>query len=497
MAASTSTSTSSTLAHYGASLALLTDLYQLTMAYGYWKSGVVAREAVFHLHFRQSPFKGGYAIAAGLETALDLIERHRFSKDDTDYLATLTGNDGAPLFERGFLDLLEQQELTVDVDAMPEGTVVFPHEPILRVQGPLWQCQVLETALLNIINFQTLIATKSARVCEAARGEPVLEFGLRRAQGIDGGLAASRAAYLGGVAATSNVLAGKLYGVPVKGTHAHSWVMSFGSEEEAFEAYAQAMPNNCTFLVDTFDTLEGVRRAVAAGLRLRERGHELAGVRLDSGDLAYLSIEARRILDEGGFPNAAIVASNDLDEAVITSLKDQGATISVWGVGTRLVTAYDQPALGGVYKVGAVRDPGGPWQDRIKISAQAVKTSTPGVHQVRRFCDGERFIADMIWSTTKGGLAGEVVMVDPLDGTRRRAFAPEVAYEDLLVPVMRGGARVYQDPPLEASRARARAQLGMLHPSIRRALNPHEYPVGLERSLFDHKTAMVLAARGF
>lgn len=488
---------SSTLAHYSASLALLTDLYQLTMAYGYWKSGVVAREAVFHLHFRQSPFKGGYAIAAGLQTALDLVERYRFSRDDTDYLATLTGNDGAPLFERGFLDLLERQELTVDIDAVPEGTVVFPYEPLLRVQGPLWQCQILETALLTIINFQTLIATKAARVCQAARGEPVLEFGLRRAQGIDGGLAASRAAYLGGVASTSNVLAGKLYGVPVKGTHAHSWVMSFGSEEEAFEAYAQAMPNNCTFLVDTFDTLTGVRRAVAVGKRLRERGHELAGVRLDSGDLAYLSIEARRILDEGGFPRAAIVASNDLDETVIASLKDQGATITVWGVGTRLVTAYDQPALGGVYKLGAVRDPGGPWQDRIKISAQAVKTSTPGVHQVRRFSDGDRFIADMIWSTTKGGLAGDVVMVDPFDVTRRRAFSPKVAYEDLLVPVMRGGRRVYEDPPLDVSRARARAQLAMLHPSIRRALNPHEYPVGLERSLFDHKTAMVLAARGF
>jgi len=488
---------SSTLGHYGGSLALLTDLYQLTMAYGYWKAGVVAREAVFHLHFRQNPFKGGYAIAAGLQTALDFLERYRFSEEDTGYLATLTGNDGSPLFDRGFLDLLQKQELTVDVDAIPEGTAVFPHEPLLRVQGPLWQCQVLETALLTILNFQTLVATKAARVCEATRGEPVLEFGLRRAQGIDGGLVASRAAYLGGVAATSNVLAGKLFGIPVRGTHAHSWVMSFASEQEAFDAYAQAMPNNCTFLVDTFDTLEGVRRAVATGKRLREAGHELAGVRLDSGDLAYLSIEARRILDEGGFPSAAIVASNDLDETVITSLKDQGATISVWGVGTRLVTAYDQPALGGVYKLGAVRDPGGPWQDRIKISAQAIKTSTPGVHQVRRFRDGARFVADMIWSTTSGPLAGEVVMVDPLDATRRRAFTAEFASEDLLVPVVRGGKRVYEDPPLEVSRARAREQLAMLHPSIRRALNPHEYPVGLERSLFERKTAMVLSARGF
>src|SRR6266550_5632730 len=299
--------------------ALLTDLYQLTMAYGYWKSGRAEREAVFHLFFRKSPFQ--------------------CTAEDAAFLGTLAGNDDRPLFERAFLEYLRTLRFTCAVDAIPEGTAVFPQEPLLRIQGPILQCQLLETALLNLINFQSLIATKAARVCLAARGEPVLEFGLRRAQGVDGALAASRAAYIGGCAATSNVLAAKLYGIPVRGTHAHSWVMSFDDEREAFRAYAEAMPNNCVFLVDTYDSLEGVRRAVEAGRLLRERGHEMVGIRLDSGDLAWLSVEARKILDEAGFPNAVIVASNDLDEHIIASLKEQGAMINVWGVGTKLVTA--------------------------------------------------------------------------------------------------------------------------------------------------------------
>ncbi|HSW48721.1 MAG TPA: nicotinate phosphoribosyltransferase, partial [Bryobacteraceae bacterium] len=284
---------------YRHSLSLLTDLYQLTMAYGYWKLGVAEKQAAFHLVFRGNPFKGGFTVAAGLAYAVSYLENFRFDEGDLAYLKTLNGNDGRPLFERGFLDYLADLRLTCDVDAAPEGTVVFPHEPLVRVTGSILQAQLIETPLLNMINFQTLIATKAARVCLAAKGEPVLEFGLRRAQGIDGGIAASRAAYLGGCAATSNVLAGKLFGIPVKGTHAHSWVMSFDDELESFEAYAKAMPNNCVFLVDTYNTFEGVRRAVAVGRALRETGHEMIGIRLDSGDLAYLSIEARKILDEG------------------------------------------------------------------------------------------------------------------------------------------------------------------------------------------------------
>ena len=337
---------------YQSSLSLLTDLYQLTMAYGYFREDIAQRDSVFHLFFRKSPFQGGYTIAAGLETAIEWIDRFSFDESDLEYLGTLTGRDGKPLFDPSFADYLRDLTLTVDIDAIPEGTVVFPHQPLLRVRGPLLQCQLLETCLLNIINFQSLIATKSSRICRVAGDEPVLEFGLRRAQGIDGSLSASRAAFIGGCSATSNVLAGKIYGIPVRGTHAHSWVMSFDDELTAFEKYADALPNNCVFLVDTYDTLQGVRNAVKVGQALRERGHEMVGVRLDSGDLAKLSIGAREILDQGGFPKASIVASNDLDEHLMASLKSQGARISVWGVGTKLVTAYDQPALGGVYKLG-------------------------------------------------------------------------------------------------------------------------------------------------
>ena len=343
------------------------------------------REAVFHLTFRRSPFHGGYTIAAGLATAIDYLENSRFTEADTAYLATLTGNDDRPLFEPAFLDFLRTLQPACDIDAVPEGTVVFPQEPLLRVRGPLLEAQLLETALLNIINFQTLIATKASRLVLAARGEPVLEFGLRRAQGIDGAVSASRAAYIGGCDATSNVLAGQLYGIPVRGTHAHSWVMCHDDELTAFREYAQVMPNNCVFLVDTYDTLQGVRHAVTVGRELRKQGHEMIGIRLDSGDLAYLSIEARRILDEGGFPKAVIVASNDLDERIVETLNDQGAKINVWGVGTRLVTGCDDPALGGVYKLSAVRSNGEAWQYKVKLSEQAAKVSTPGVLQVRRY----------------------------------------------------------------------------------------------------------------
>src|SRR5687768_12178981 len=375
---------------------LCTDLYQLTMASGYFRSGRARDEAVFHLFFRTHPFGGSYAIAAGLEAVVELVEGFRFGADDIDYLASLAAQDGGPEFGADFLDYLRLLRLRVDIDAVPEGNLVFAHEPIVRVRGRLLEAQLLETALLNLINFQTLIATKATRVCQAAAGQPVLEFGLRRAQGVDGGLSASRASYIGGCAATSNVLAGKLYDIPVKGTHAHSWVMSFDSESEAFEGYAKVLPNNCVFLVDTYDTLEGVRRAIIVGKRLRDRGHKLVGIRLDSGDLAYLSIEARKLLDEAGFTDAAIVASNDLDERIIENLKLQGAQIAVWGVGTKLATAYDQPSLGGVYKLGAIQDANGQWQPKLKLSDQVVKTSIPGILQVRRFATSAGFTADMI-----------------------------------------------------------------------------------------------------
>jgi len=365
----------------------------------------------------------------------------------------------------------------------------------VRIRGPIIQGQILETALLNIVNFQTLIATKAARICAATRGEPVLEFGLRRAQGVDGALAASRAAYIGGCAATSNLLAGRLFGMPVKGTHAHSWIMSFDDELEAFRAYAKAMPNNCVFLVDTYDTLEGVRKAVEGGKWLRSQGHEMVGIRLDSGDLAYLSIEARKILDEAGFTKALMVASNDLDEQTIVSLRDQGAAISVWGVGTRLVTACDQPAMGGVYKLTAVREPGRAWKYRIKLSEQAIKISNPGIQQVRRFQQDGQFIGDLIYDVDRG-ISEDFSIVDPLDTTRRKQIPRDAKADDLLAPVFRQGNQVYPSPSIHRMREHTQSQLAAFHAGIKRFLNPHEYPVALEPGLLELKTKLVMQARG-
>jgi nicotinate phosphoribosyltransferase len=475
--------------------ALLTDLYQITMAYGYWKAGKAEQEAVFHMLFRKHPFKGGFTVCCGLADVIEYLRAFKFEKSDLDYLGELKGNDGQPLFEKGFLEYLGGLKLTLDVDAIPEGSVAFPQEPLVRVRGPILQAQLIETALLNQINFQSLIATKAARVCLAAQGDPVIEFGLRRAQGIDGAITASRAAYVGGCAGTSNVLAAKLFGIPVKGTHAHSWVMSFPSELEAFETYAETLPNNCVFLVDTFDSLTGVRRAVEVGKRLREGGHKLAGVRLDSGDLAYLSIEARKILDAAGFKETAIMATNDLNEHLIASLKQQGAAINVWGVGTMLVTAYDQPALGGVYKLAAVRKADGTWDHKIKLSEQTAKVTNPGILQVKRFRKGNEFIGDAIFDESRS-LPGEVTIVDPADVTRRKSFSAGAESEDLLVPIFRGGELVYEIPKLDETRARAKDQIAMLHSGIKRFDNPHAYPAGLELSLHDFKLELILRAKG-
>jgi nicotinate phosphoribosyltransferase len=474
--------------------ALLTDLYQLTMAYGYWKTGKADQEAVFHLLFRKQPFNGGFTLACGLADAIEYLRRFKFEKSDLEYLKALKGNDGKQLFEAGFLKYLGGLKLRLDVDAIPEGTVVFPQEPLVRVRGSILEAQLVETALLNLLNFQSLIATKAARVCFAAQGDPVIEFGLRRAQGVDGALTASRSAYIGGCAGTSNVLAGKVFGIPVRGTHAHSWVMSFDNEPEAFDEYARALPNNCVFLVDTYHTLNGVRHAIQAGKRLRKKGHKMIGIRLDSGDLAYLSIEARKMLDAAGFKNAIIVGSNDLNEHLIASLKQQGAKINTWGVGTMLVTAYDQPALGGVYKLSAIRKPDGTWAHKIKLSEQAVKVTNPGILQVRRFRKDDGFLGDAIYDETRP-LLPEVTIVDPADATRRKHFAAGTKYDDLLVPILRRGKLVYDLPSIEKIRARAQRQIAMLHPGIKRLDNPHRYPAGLERTLHDFKMDLILRAK--
>src|SRR6516165_10483525 len=311
--------------------ALTTDLYEVTMACGYWKAGVSDYDAAFHVTFRENPFGGQFTLACGLATAIDFVRSFRFMEAEVAYLAAQRGNDDKPLFDSVFLDYMRDLRLTCDIDAIPEGTLVFPNEPLIRVVGPIIQCQLLETALLNIFNFQSLITTKAARVCMAANDDPVIEFGLRRSQGVDGGLTAARAAYIGGCAGTSNLQAGQQFGIPVSGTQAHSWIMFFENEREAFKTYAEAMPNNCIFLVDTYDSIDGMRHAIEVAAELRRQGHEMIGVRLDSGDGAALSIKARRMLDEAGLTNAKIVGSGDLDEYMITDLKQRGAKIDVWG----------------------------------------------------------------------------------------------------------------------------------------------------------------------
>jgi nicotinate phosphoribosyltransferase len=446
------------------------------MACGYWKSGYAEKEAVFHLFFRRKPFQGSFAIAAGLETVLNILQQFRFEASDLSYLATLQGSDGKPLFDKPFLDYLSKFKLRCDIDAVPEGTLVFPYEPLLRVQGPLLDVQILESLLLNIINFQTLIATKAARICYAARPDPVVEFGLRRAQGIDGALSASRAAYIGGCLSTSNVLAGKCFGIPVKGTHAHSWIMAFHSEKEAFKVWNDTMPGNLLFLIDTYDSLKGAKHAI-------EVSKKLQGVRLDSGDLAQLSIQVRKLLDEAGLHSAKIMASNELDETLIADLKNQGAKIDVWGVGTHLVTGREQPALDGVYKLSAIRDSKkAPWQYKVKVSEQLAKVTNPGILQVRRFPS-----FDVIYDELQGFSSHAI---DPFDPSQTKEVHTE-SYHDLLVPVMRGGKVIYQTPSLSKVRDHSLLNQAKLSPAHRRFLNPQPYFVGLEKSLYDLKLKLI------
>ena len=476
------------------SLSLLTDFYQLTMAHAYWKSGKKDLRAAFHLFFRENPFQGGYTVAAGLEQVIEYITELKYSDEDLDYLGSINGHDGCPIFHKEFLNYLRTLDFCCDIYGVEEGTIVFPHEPLLRVEGPIIQAQLLETILLNLINFPTLVATKAARVVHAAGGDPVLEFGLRRSQGIDGGLSASRAAYLGGCAATSNVLAGKRYSIPIRGTHAHSWVMAFDNELEAFRSYAETMPNNVVFLVDTYSVVEGVKKAIKVGHELKESGESLIGIRLDSGDLAELSVKARKMLDEAGLEDVKIFASNDLDESLIQSLKSQGAAIEVWGVGTRLVTAYDQPALGGVYKLSAIHSSERIWTPKIKISEQSAKISNPGVQQVRRFFDGGVAIADMIYDCSSP-LDEINVLIDPLDMTMQKKIANHLDHEDLLIPIFKAGRQVYEVPSLKAVRDKLRRCLAQFSAGVKRFTNPHLYPVGLEKSLFEMKTKLVLQSR--
>lgn len=455
-------------------LALLTDLYELTMMAGYVREKRDEHEACFEYFFRNLPPHTGFAVAAGLESFLNYLDHLRFYPDDIVYLRSLG------MFDEEFFRFLEGFRLRCTVRAVPEGTLVFPNEPLVQIKGPIFEAQLIETALCNMLNYQTLIATKAARVSLAAEGDPVMEFGLRRAHGPDGGLSGSRAAYIGGCTSTSNVLAGKAYDIPVAGTHAHSWVMSFDSELEAFKAFARIYPERCTLLVDTYDTLEsGVPNAIRALLELREEGvHARPAIRLDSGDLAKLSKGAYDLMTKAGLDNPIIVASNDLDEDLIADLKRQGARINAWGVGTHLITARDQPYLGGVYKLTAVRE-GDTWLPRIKISSNYEKSTDPGCKRVVRYYDDKGHpLGDVLYQEEEANPC-----VGPISGRRRNEPHLEVRLrdtaraEDLLVTVFDRGRRVYETPPTSTIRQRAMAQIASLPDEYKRLRNPEIYRV--------------------
>ena len=478
---------------YKTSLSLLTDLYQLTMAYGYWKKGIHNNIASFNVFFRENPFSSGYAVSSGLENIISFLENFKFSKSDLDYLQSLKTDNGSNLFSREFINFLSKIKFECDVYAIEEGRVIFANEPVIRINGPIYQCQLIESAILNIFNFNSLIATKASRIAHVSNGDPILEFGLRRAQGIDGALSASRSSYIGGTSKTSNVLAGKIYGIPVSGTHSHSWVMAFDSEISSFRNYAEYMPDNTVLLVDTFDSIQGVKNAIIVAKEMEKKNKRIIGVRIDSGDLAYLSKKIRKLLDKNDLNYVKIIASNDIDEHILESLKLQGSKISVWGIGTRLVTAFDNPSLGAVYKLSAIQNKNGNWEKKIKLSEQKIKINNPGVLQVRRFRNKSKFIGDMIYDIYSESKLNN--MIDPNDSTKSKKFTNNHEFEDLLKPIFKGGKSIYSKPSLDHIKSKLKNDLDFLDESHKRLKNPHIYPVGLEKKLFDEKKSMIIKSR--
>lgn len=471
-------------------VALNTDLYELTMAQGFWESGLKDAYADFNVFYRDNPFNGGYAVCCGTGQIVDLVKNFVFDDESIDYLAGLRAPGGGAMFKKGFLDYLRDFHLRVKVWAVPEGQVVFPREPIVRVEGPVIDCQLMETALLNLVNFQTLVATKTARVVQAAEGHAVSDFGLRRAQGHDGGLAVARASYIAGASSTSNCLAGKIYGIPVFGTHAHSWVMAFPTELDAFRAFAKSSPKNCVLLLDTYDVREGVKNAITVAREMEAAGERLAAVRIDSGDLAKLSKYTRKAFDEAGLPYVKISASNDLDEYTIQSLFAQGAPIDSFGVGTKLATCDPQPSLGGVYKLSAVRAAGEQeWTPSMKLSEQAYKRTIPGrLHVVRYLDESGCPVGDVIMDDQYAS-AEPTVSFDAVDPLNRYDFAG-YASEELLVQLLDDGEDTGIAWTLDESKRRCNEALMHLDPAIRRFLNPQTYPVGIEQGLAELRSEL-------
>ena len=473
-------------------LTLLTDLYELTMMQGYFKNMDRNETVIFDAFYRNNPMESGYAICAGLQQVIEYIENLHFEEDELAYLRSLG------IFEDAFLDYLKDFRFSGDVYAIPEGSVMFPREPMVKVIAPIMEAQLIETAILNLINHQSLIATKTSRVCYAARGDGIMEFGLRRAQGPDAGIYGARAAMIGGCIGTSNVLAGQLFDVPVKGTHAHSWIMSFPDEYTAFKTYANMYPSACILLVDTYDTLKsGVPNAIRVFTEMREAGVPLSyyGIRLDSGDLAYLSKKARKMLDEAGFSDAVISASNDLDEYLIDSLKAQGCTVTSWGVGTHMITSKNWPSFGGVYKLAAIMDENGNFVPKIKLSENSEKITNPGNKTIQRIYskDTGKIIADLICLVgEKFSTENSLLLFDPIQTWKKTLLSPGTyTLRELLIPVFLGGKCVYHSPKVMEIQSYCKKELDTLWDESRRLVNPHTVHVDLSNQLWHMKKQLL------
>lgn len=469
-------------------LTLDTDLYELTMVAGYRLLGKERQRACFDLYYRQNPDNGAFCIFAGLESVIDFVNNLGIYPDDIEYLASLG------IFSSAALETLSQGiSFSGDIWAVPEGTVVFPNEPLIRVVGPLPEAQILETTMLALVGHQTLIATKASRLCIASRGAPVVDFGTRRAHGVQAALYGARAAYIGGCDASSNVRAGKLFRVPVRGTHAHSWVESFDEEIDSFRGFAECFPDNCVLLVDTYDTNEGIRNAIEIAGEMRRAGRRLMGIRIDSGDLAYYSKAARARLDEAGFHDVKVLASSDLDEWLIESLRDQGAQIDVWCVGTRLMTSYQTPALGVVYKLMAADRGDGVLVPKIKISGNPRKVTNPGVKKIVRFYNGGgRMIGDLLTQVEEPIPSGELVRAHhPMYDYMKKTYHAPYTARDLMVPIFLNGKQVYQPPAIEESRRRAAQDIACMEPEYKRFSNPHIYKVSLSEKSYRIKKRLL------
>lgn len=472
-------------------LTLLTDLYELTMMQGYYEKGQ-NENVIFDVFFRQNPCNNGYSVCAGLDQVIDYIKNLHFTYDDVDYLR------GLGIFKEDFLHYLSGFHFSGDIYAIPEGTVVFPKEPLLKVVAPIMEAQLVETAILNIINHQSLIATKTSRIVFAANGDGIMEFGLRRAQGPDAGLYGARAAMIGGCVGTSNVLAGQMFNVPVMGTHAHSWIMSFPDEYTAFKTYAEMYPDNCTLLVDTYDTLKsGVPNAIRVFQEFKDAGKPLIkyGIRLDSGDLAYLSKEARKMLDEAGFPEATICASNDLDEFLLHDLKMQGAAIDSWGVGTNLITSKDCPSFGGVYKLAAIQNEEGEFVPKIKISENTEKITNPGNKTIYRIYEkaSGKIKADLIcFADEVIDPKQDLLLFDPMDTWKKTKLAGGTyTVREILLPIFKNGECLYKSPTLKEIAAYCREEKDTLWDETKRLFYPHRVYVDLSQKLYAVKQSLL------